>query len=168
MTVPGVKGSFTFPNRSKFKKRRLPMYDEQSLSHTGWDCKYHAIWIPTYRKKTIFRDLRRYLGEIFRELARQKESIVIEKGICSQIIFILCFRFRQNTRFSRQVGFIKGESAIQIVRSFQGRKKNFVDQNFWARGYYISTVGKDEYAVRAYIQHQEQAVKRLDQLRLFE
>ena len=66
------------------------------------------------------------------------------------------------------VGFIKGKSAIQIARNFQGRKKNFVGQNFWARGYYVSTVGKDEDAVRAYIQHQEKEDKRLDQLNLFE
>ena len=66
------------------------------------------------------------------------------------------------------VGFIKGKSAIQVARNFQGRKKNFVGQNFWARGYYVSTVGKDEDAVRAYIQHQEKEDKRLDQLKLFE
>ena len=66
------------------------------------------------------------------------------------------------------VGFIKGKSAIQVARNFQGRKKNFVGQNFWARGYYVSTVGKDEDAVRAYIQHQEKEDKRLDQLNLFE
>jgi len=66
------------------------------------------------------------------------------------------------------VGFIKGKSAIQIARNFQGRKKNFVGQNFWARGYYVSTVGKDEDAVKAYIQHQEKEDKRLDQLNLFE
>jgi putative transposase len=65
------------------------------------------------------------------------------------------------------VGFIKEKSAIQITRNFQGRIKNFVGQNFWARGYYVSTVGKDEDAVRAYIQHQEKEDKRLDQLNLF-
>lgn len=66
---------------------------------------------------------------------------------------------------SQVVGFMKGKSAIQIARNFQGRKKNFVGQNFWAKGYYVSTVGKDEEAVRAYIQHQEQGI---DQLKLFE
>lgn len=66
------------------------------------------------------------------------------------------------------VGFMKGKSAIQIARNFQGRKKNFVGQNFWARGYCVSTVGKDEEAVRAYIQHQEKEDKRFDQLKLFE
>nr|WP_321469391.1 IS200/IS605 family transposase [uncultured Desulfobulbus sp.] len=143
------------------------MYDEQSLSHTKWDCKYHVIWIPKYRKKSIFGDLRKYLGEIFRELARQKECTVIEGDLMPDHVHIL-LSIPPKYSVSQIVGFIKGKSAIQIARNFQGRKKNFVGQNFWARGYYVSTVGKDEEAVRAYIQHQEKEDKRMDQLNLFE
>ena len=143
------------------------MYDEQSLSHAKWDCKYHVIWIPKYRKKTIFGDLRKYLGEIFRELAKQKECTVIEGHLMPDHVHIL-ISIPPKYSVAQIVGFIKGKSAIQIARNFQGRKKNFVGQNFWARGYYVSTVGKDEDAVRAYIQHQEKEEKRLDQLNLFE
>ena len=143
------------------------MYDEQSLSHAKWDCKYHVIWIPKYRKKSIFGDLRKYLGEIFRELAKQKECTVIEGHLMPDHIHIL-LSIPPKYSVAQIVGFIKGKSAIQIARNFQGRKKNFVGQNFWARGYYVSTVGKDEDAVRAYIQHQEKEDKRLDQLNLFE
>ena len=143
------------------------MYDEQSLSHTRWDCKYHVIWIPKYRKKSIFGDLRKYLGEIFRELAKQKECTVIEGHLMPDHVHIL-LSIPPKYSVAQIVGFIKGKSAIQIARNFQGRKKNFVGQNFWARGYYVSTVGKDEDAVRAYIQHQEKEDKRLDQLNLFE
>ena len=143
------------------------MYDEQSLSHTRWDCKYHVIWIPKYRKKSIFGDLRKYLGEIFRELAKQKECTVIEGHLMPDHVHIL-LSIPPKYSVVQIVGFIKGKSAIQIARNFQGRKKNFVGQNFWARGYYVSTVGKDEDAVRAYIQHQEKEDKRLDQLNLFE
>ncbi len=142
------------------------MYDEQSLSHAKWDCKYHVIWIPKYRKKTIFGDLRKYLGEIFRELAKQKECTVIEGHLMPDHVHIL-LSIPPKYSVAQIVGFIKGKSAIQIARNFQGRKKNFVGQNFWARGYYVSTVGKDENAVRAYIQHQEKEDKRLDQLNLF-
>jgi putative transposase len=142
------------------------MYDEQSLSHTKWDCKYHVIWIPKYRKKSIFGDLRKYLGEIFRELAKQKECTVIEGHLMPDHVHIL-LSIPPKYSVAQIVGFIKGKSAIQIARNFQGRKKNFVGQNFWARGYYVSTVGKDEDAVRAYIQHQEKEDKRLDQLNLF-
>ena len=137
------------------------MYDDQSLSHTKWDCKYHVIWIPKYRKKAIFGDLRKYLGEIFRELARQKESTVIEGHLMPDHVHIM-LAIPPKYSVAQVVGFIKGKSAIQIARNFQGRKKNFVGQNFWARGYYVSTVGKDEDAVRAYIQHQEKEDKRLD------
>ena len=143
------------------------MCDEQSLSHTKWDCKYHVIWIPKYRKKAIFGDLRKYLGEIFRELARQKECTVIEGHLMPDHVHIM-LAIPPKYSVAQVVGFIKGKSAIQIARNFQGRKKNFVGQNFWARGYYVSTVGKDEEAVRAYIQHQEKEDKRLDQLKLFE
>ena len=143
------------------------MYDEQILSHAKWDCKYHVIWIPKYRKKTIFGDLRKYLGEIFRELAKQKECTVIEGHLMPNHVHIL-LSIPPKYSVAQIVGFIKGKSAIQIARNFQGRKKNFVGQNFWARGYYVSTVGKDEDAVRAYIQHQEKEEKRLDQLNLFE
>lgn len=142
------------------------MYDEQSLSHTKWDCKYHVIWIPKYRKKSIFADLRQYLGEIFRELAKQKECTVIEGHLMPDHVHIL-LSIPPKYSVSQIVGFIKGKSAIQIARNFQGRKQNFGGQNFWARGYYVSTVGKDEESVRAYIQHQEKEDKRLDQLNLF-
>jgi putative transposase len=89
LTVTGKLGSLAVLNRSKFKKRRLPMYEEQSLSHTKWECKYHIIWIPKYRKKAIFADLRKYLGEIFRELAKQKECTVIEGHLMSDHVHIM-------------------------------------------------------------------------------
>ena len=143
------------------------MYDSQSLSHTMWECKYHIVWIPKCRKKTIFADLRKHLGEIFRELARQKECKVPEGHLLSDHVHIL-LSIPPKYSVSQVVGFIKGKSAIQIARNFQRRKKNFVGQHFWARGYYVSTVGKDEDAVREYIQNQENEDQRLDQLNLFE
>jgi len=142
------------------------MYDEQSLSHTKWDCKYHIIWIPKYRKKAMFEDLRKYLGEIFRELATQKECKVLEGHLMPDHVDIL-LSIPPKYLVSQVVGYIKGKSAIQIARNFQGRKKNFVGQHFWARGYYVSTVGKDEDAVRAYIQKQEKEDRRIEQLKLF-
>ena len=142
------------------------MYDEQSLSHTKWDCKYHIIWIPKYRKKAIFEDLRKYLGEIFRELALQKECKVVEGHLMPDHVHIL-LSIPPKYSVSQVVGYIKGKSAIQIARNVQGRKKNFVRQHFWARGYYVSTVGKDEEAVREYIQRQEKEDKRFEQLKLF-
>ena len=144
------------------------MYDNQTLSHTMWDCKYHLVWIPKYRKKVIYGELRKYLGGIFRELARQKECEVIEGHLMADHVHIL-LSIPPKYAVSQVMGFIKGKSAIHIARNFQGRTKNFVGQHFWARGYYVSTVGKDEKTVREYIQRQEQEDKRLDnQKKLFE
>ena len=143
------------------------MYDEKSLSHTKWECKYHVVWIPKYRKKSIYGDLRKYLGDIFKELASQKECKVIEGHLMSDHVHIL-LSIPPKYAVSQVVGFIKGKSAIQIARNFQGREKNFVGQHFWARGYYVSTVGKDEIAVREYIKKQEQEDERFDQMKLFE
>jgi putative transposase len=109
------------------------MYDGQSLSHTKWECKYHIIWISKYRKKAIFEDLRKYLGEIFRDLATKKECKVVEGHLMPDHVHIL-ISIPHKYSVSQVVGFIKGKSAIQIARNFQGRKKNFVGQHFWARG----------------------------------
>ena len=143
------------------------MHDEQSLSHTRWECKYHVVWIPKYRKKAIYVSLRKYLGNILRELATQKESKIIEGHLMADHVHIL-ISIPPKFAVSQVVGFIKGKSAIQIARNFQGRKKNFVGQHFWARGYYVSTVGKDEVTVRDYIKKQEQEDKRYEQMKLFE
>jgi putative transposase len=143
------------------------MCDSQSLSHTKWECKYHIVWIPKYRKKALFVELRKYLGEILRELAKQKECEVLEGHLMPDHVHIM-LSMPPKYSVSQVVGFIKGKSAIQIARNFQGRKKNFVGQNFWARGYYVSTAGKDEEVVRAYIQAQEKEDQRLEQLNLFE
>ena len=144
------------------------MYDSQSLSHTMWECKYHLVWIPKCRKKIIYGELRKYLGDIFRELARQKECNVLEGHLMSDHVHMLV-SIPPKYAVSQVVGFIKGKSAIQIARSYQGRTRNFVGQHFWARGYYVSTVGKDENNVRLYIQRQDEEDRRFDnQMKLFE
>jgi len=144
------------------------MYDSQSLSHTMWECKYHLVWIPKCRKKIIYGELRKYLGEIFRELAKQKECNVIEGHLMSDHVHML-LSIPPKYAVSQVVGFIKGKSAIQIARGYQGRTRNFVGQHFWARGYYVSTVGKDENNVRLYIQRQDEEDRRFDnQMKLFE
>ena len=95
------------------------MNNEQSLSHTKWECKYHLTWIPKYRNKEMYGDLRKYLGEVFQ------------------------------------------------ARQYLGRRKNFAGQNFWARGFHVSTVGKDEEAIRKYIKQQEREDQKIDQLTLY-
>ena len=142
------------------------MYQPERLNHTTWDCKYHIVWIPKYRRKLLYGDLRRYLGEIFRELSMQKESSVVEGHLMADHVHMVV-SIPPKYAVSQVVGFVKGKSAIHIARTFSGHKRNFTGQNFWARGYFVSTVGKDEQAVREYIRQQEAEDRRLDQLHLF-
>jgi len=142
------------------------MNDFRSLSHTKWDCKYHLIWIPKYRKKVLFGSLRKYLGDVFRELALQKECKVLEGHLIGDHVHMLV-SIPPKYAVSQVVGYIKGKSAIHIARTYAGHRHNFVGQNFWARGYFVSTVGRDEDTIRKYIKRQEEADKRVDQLKLF-
>jgi putative transposase len=141
------------------------MKEYQSLSHTRWDCKYHVVFIPKRRKKKIFEALRRDLGEIFHELAKQKDSKVVEGHLMGDHVH-MCLSIPPKYAVSNVVGFIKGKSAIAIARNFGGRARNFTGEVFWARGYFVSTVGLDEAMVRAYIRDQEAEDKRVDQLNL--
>ncbi len=107
------------------------MKDYQSLSHTKWDCKYHVVFIPKYRRKRIFGTLRQHLGEIFRELAKQKESRIVEGHLMTDHVH-MCISIPPKLAVSSVVGFIKGKSAISIARNFMGRKRNFTGESFWA------------------------------------
>ena len=143
------------------------MKDKQSLSHTSWECKYHVVWIPKYRRKSLYDQLRRYLGSTFRSLATQKESEILEGHLRSDHVHMM-ISIPPKYAVAHVVGFIKGKSAIHIARNYMGHRKNFTGQHFWARGYYVFTVGIDEATIREYIRSQEQEDRRLDQLRMFE
>lgn len=142
------------------------MNNESSLKHSRWECKYHVVWIPKYRKKSLYGQLRKYLGEIFRDLARNRESEVLEGHMMPDHVHML-ISIPPKYSVAQVVGYIKGKSAIQIARNFLGRRRNFTGEQFWARGYHVSTVGRDEATVREYIRTQEAEDRRLDQLNLF-
>ena len=142
------------------------MDDVESLSHTKWDCKYHVVFIPKCRRKTLYAELRRYLGEVFRRLAFQKECRIEEGHLMLDHVHML-ISIPPKYAVSQVVGFIKGKSAIHLARVYGERKRNFIGQHFWARGYYVSTVGRDEQAIREYIKNQETEDKRLEQLNLW-
>ena len=125
-----------------------------SLCHSCWDCKYHVVWIPKYRRKAMFGSIRKYLGEIFHELAKQKESQIEEGHIAIDHVH-MCISIPPKYTVAHVVGFVKGKSAIYIARNFGGRQRNFQGESFWARGYYVSTVGRDEELIKAYIKNQE-------------
>ena len=141
------------------------MTDYRSLSHTKWDCKYHVVFIPKYRKKRIYGGIRRRLGEILRRLAEQRESRVEEGHLMPDHVHMM-ISIPPKYSVAQVMGYIKGKSAIHIAREYAGRTRNFVGQHFWARGYYVSTVGRDETVIREYIREQEREDRRQDQLRL--
>lgn len=143
------------------------MIPEQSLSHSKWECKYHIVWIPKYRRKKLFGELRKELGQVLRELARQKESEIIEGHLLPDHVHML-ISIPPKYSVAQVVGYIKGKSAIWIARTYGGRQRNFTGEHFWARGYYVSTVGRDEQVIRAYIQQQEKEDQRLEQLNMFD
>ena len=142
----------------------MERYD--SLNHTKWECKYHVVWIPKCRKKVLYGQLRRELGPVLRKLASHKESEVIEGKLKVDHVHVV-LSIPPKYSVSQVVGYMKGKSAIWVAR-VTGSKRNFVGQNFWARGYCVSTVGLDEETIRAYVRTQEEADKKLDQLKIFE
>ena len=107
------------------------MNEYESLSHTTWDCKYHVVFIPKCRRKTLYQELRRHLGEVFRKLALQKESKVEEGHLMPDHVHML-LSIPPKYAVSQVVGFIKGKSAIHMARVYGERKRNFVGQHFWA------------------------------------
>jgi len=138
----------------------------QSLSHTRWDCKYHVVFIPKCRRKTLYQQLRRYLGELFHSLAQQKESRIEEGHLLADHVHMM-ISIPPKYAVSQVVGFIKGKSAIHLARVYGEKSRNFIGQHFWARGYFVSTVGRDEQAIREYIRNQEKEDQRLEQLNLW-
>src|SRR5215471_11778960 len=174
--LPGGSKNLTFPRVSTDEtsnreppstRREVPSMDEhESLSHTRWECKYHVVFIPKYRRKALYGELRKHLGEVFRRLAVQKESRIEEGHLMPDHVHMM-ISIPPKYAVSQVIGFIKGKSAIHLARVYGERKRNFVGQHFWARGFFVTTVGRDEEAIRAYIRNQEKEDRRLDQLKLW-
>ena len=139
------------------------MDDYESLSHSKWECKYHVVFIPKCRRKTLYGELRQHLGEMFRRLAIQKECRVEEGHLMPDHVPMM-ISIPPKYAVSQVIGSIKGKSAIHLARVYGERKRNFVGQHFWARGYFVSTVGRDEAVIREYIRKQGAEDTRLDQL----
>ena len=142
------------------------MDEFESLNHTKWECKYHVVFIPKRRRKMLYGQLRQYLGEVFRKLALQKESRIEEGHLMPDHVHMM-IAIPPKYSVSQVFGYIKGKSAIHLARVYGEKQRNFVGQHFWARGYFVSTVGLDDAVIREYIRNQEHEDKRLDQLNLW-
>jgi len=142
------------------------MDEYESLSHSKWECKYHIVFIPKCRRKVLYKSLRPHLGEVFKQVAEQRESR-IEQGHLQADHVHTMISIPSKYEVWQVVGYIKGKSAIHLARVYGERKQNYAGQSFWARGYFVSTVGRDEATIREYIRNQEKEDDRLDQLNLW-
>lgn len=143
------------------------MSEMKSLAHTKWNCQYHIVFVPKYRRKALYAHIRPYLGEVFHERARHKESRIEEGSLRIDHVHML-ISIPPKYAVSSVVGYIKGKSAIHIARHYQGCQRNYRGKHFWARGFYVDTVGLNEDIIRKYIQEQDKKDQRLDQMDMFE
>ena len=131
------------------------MKDWQSQAHVKWECKYHVVIVPKYRKKVLYGNIRREMGKIMRQLCRQKDIELLEgKAMPDHVHMLLSVPPRYSIAMT--VGYLKGKSAVRIHRDLSNYRGTLLVRSFWARGYCVSTVGFDEASIRQYIQEQEQ------------
>ena len=141
------------------------MSEYNKLSHSVWECKYHVVFIPKYRQKRIYGELRKSLGEMFHRLSHQKECRIEEGHLMRDHVHML-ISIPPKYSVSHIVGYLKGKTALYAAQHY-GKKRKYRGYHFWARGYYVSTVGHDEQVVRRYIRNQEELDKKIEQMDLF-
>ena len=134
------------------------MHDWRSLSHVRWECKYHVVIIPKYRKKVFYGKARHRIGEILKDLCKQRGVELIE-GHARPDHIHMCLSIPPKYSVSHTVGFLKGKSAVRIHRELQGQRR-MTGLHFWATGYCVSTVGLDEETIRQYIREQDELQRR--------
>jgi len=137
--------------------------DESSLSHTRWDCKYHIVFIPKYRRKAIYGKLRADIGQILRQLCDYKGVEIIEANACSDHIHMLV-KIPPKLSVSQFMGYLKGKSSLMIFDRHANLKYKYGNRHFWAKGYYVSTVGLNKATIAKYIKEQEDEDKMTDNL----
>ena len=138
------------------------MKDWQSQAHVRWECKYHVVILPKYRRKVFYGRMRRDIGKILRDLCRQKGVELVEaKAMADHIHMLLSVPPRYSIAMT--IGYLKGKSSIRIHRELLRTKGTMFGRKFWARGYCVSTVGYDEQLIRRYIQEQEKLDRSQDQ-----
>jgi putative transposase len=142
------------------------MVEYESLSHSKWDCKYHVVFIPKCRRKTIYAQLRPHLGELFRKLAEQKESRIVEGHLLADHVHMM-ISIPPKYAVSQVVGFIKGTECDPFGPGVRRKEAQFRRSTLLGKGYFVSTVGRDQEVIREYIQNQEAEETRLEQLNMW-
>ena len=137
--------------------------DDSSLSHTRWNCKYHIVFIPKYRRKEIYGKLRADIGQILRQLCEYKGVEIVEAhAMCDHIHMLV--KIPPKLAVSSFMGYLKGKSSLMIFERHANLKYKYGNRNFWAKGYYVSTVGLNTEVVKEYIKNQEFEDMKEDQL----
>lgn len=143
------------------------MDDINSLSHSRWRCKYHIVFAPKYRRQVIYKDIKRDIGTILRKLCEMKDVEIIEAELCPDHVHMLV-SIPPNLAVASFVGYLKGKSALMIFDRHANLKYKYGNRHFWARGYYVDTVGKNEKKIAEYIRQQLQEDMMSDQISLKE
>ena len=128
--------------------------DVSSLSHTKWDCQYHIVFTPKYRRKVIYNKLRRDIGKYLRRLCDYKGVEIVEANACPDYIHMLV-KIPPKISISSFMGYLKGKSSLMIFEEHANLKYNYGNRHFWAEGYFVSTVGMNKNTIKKYIQNQE-------------
>ena len=127
----------------------------ESLGHSKWECKYHVIFVPKFRKKVLYGKIREFLKHKFHELARQRGSTIVGGNMVQDHVHMI-ISIPPKHPVSDIIGYLKGKSAIAVARQFGGKKRNYNGESFWARGYAVSTIGFELNKMKAYVQNQTQ------------
>ena len=141
--------------------------DSNTLAHTKWNCKYHIVFAPKYRRKVFYEEKRVEIREILRQLCAWKGVEIVEGEICPDHIHLLV-SIPPKMSVSGFMGYLKGKSSLMIIQKYGNLKFAYRNREFWCRGYYVDTTGKNTGAIKAYIQNQLKADKEADQLSLFD
>ena len=139
------------------------MKDMNSLSHTKWNCKYHIVFVPKYRRKAFYSSNRLEIGAILRELCRWKEVTIIEAEVCPDHVHMFV-EIPPKLSISTFMGYLKGKSSVMIYQRWGNLKYKYRNRSFWCRGYYVDTVGKNEVAIQQYIKEQLNEDRQAEQL----
>ena len=141
--------------------------DKNSLAHTTWECKYHIVFAPKFRRQVIYGRIRADIGKILRELCERKGIEIIEAELCKDHVHML-MHIPPKYSVSEVMGYLKGKSSLIIFDRHANLKYKYGNRHFWCRGYYVDTVGKNTKAIKTYIAEQLQKDKEGDQLRMFD
>ena len=141
--------------------------DDNSLAHTQWNCKYHIVFAPKFRRQIIYGRLRTSIGRILRELCERKHVEIVEANACPDHIHMLV-KIPPKISVSDFMGYLKGKSSLMIFDQHANLKYKYGNRHFWCRGYYVDTVGRNEKVIQEYIKRQLEEDQRIDQLSLIE